>query len=122
MNKDKRLQIRVSTTELEGIGRRAKAAGLSVAEYGRKRLLSVDEPMLAVQESLGFEDPGLSREEILEPDDPEHVAAVRKIMAENGFPASDWTPTIPGRVIEQCDVKDLPPGVRCKECGFVHGS
>jgi Mobilization protein NikA len=122
MTKDKRLQIRVTEEELKGINRRAKAAGLSVAEYGRRQLLFGDEIVLPVQDALAFEDPGLSREEILEPDDPEEAAERRQILEEGGYSVPDWTPTIPGRTEKKCDVENVPFGVRCIKCGELHGS
>ena len=113
--KDRRLQIRVTIAELEGINRRAHAAGLTVAEYGRKVLLAGDSSALIEQESLKFEDPGLSVEEILMPEDPQQVAEVRQILEDSGHDTSgfDWKP---------CTVKDVPSGVRCFNCGRIHGS
>ena len=51
--KDKRLQIRVTEEEMAGISRRARAAGMTVADYGRKRLLFDVTPV--AEESVAME-------------------------------------------------------------------
>ena len=108
--KDRRLQIRVTTEELEGIGRRAKAAGMSVAEYGRSVLLADNNPILVKQESL------LDAPEIdyLGPD-------------PNDMDGEKWGPLDaegdgPNYAKTECDVEGVPPGVRCIKCGELHGS
>jgi len=127
MTKDKRLQIRVTDQELVSIQRRAKAVGLSVAEYGRTRLLAEDAQAIPKQGLLGFEDLGLIGGEILEPDSPEDAAADLGILESVGLSASDWQssvddgPNYDADLGAECSVKDVPPGVRCIECGLVHG-
>jgi hypothetical protein len=147
MAKDKRLQIRVTDEELAGIQRRAKAKGLSVAEYGRSRLLFGDDTVLTEQVSLSLEDPILIPEEITESDrrpktddGPNYAASdddnddflesitehmTKAIENPGEVSARVEGPTISQedykRIIEECEVKDLPPGVRCIKCGFVHG-
>ena len=120
--KNKRLQIRLTDEELDGITRRAKAAGLSVAEYGRTRMLAMDVEPQAEPMSLEFGDslegePGPSyataqAEAEAEGDEP-LSDEVKEQLAKNGIDMPDWTPDTPGSEETEVDleapVKDLSP-------------
>ena len=93
-SKSERLQIRVSAEEHEGIRRRAQAAGMSVADYGRRLLLSGDVEPLLTQESM--------------------LDSVGEAVVADDPIVEDETDVM------FCSVKDVPPGVRCFVCGEVH--
>lgn len=107
--KDQRLQIRMSVEEMASVKKRADAVGLTVAEYARKLMLAGPTPEAP---------PSLLSE--LQPEyitDRSMTIPLSRNITENGETAfrSD-------EQIEPCDVKDVPPGVRCIKCGELHGS
>lgn len=62
-------------------------------------------------------------ETINEPDDPEHVAFVKAIADEHGFPLSDWQPTL--HQDETISIAPVQPAPKekglCENCGEREG-
>ncbi len=135
--KDQRLQIRMTIEEMAAVKRRADAVGLSVAEYARKLMLAGPPP--PVNEgpmSLDLEWSGnlegepaatyawFDAEAKWEGDQGLDDETKQKLKDEHGIEFPDWVPTIPNREPKDgtCNVKGVPPGVRCIKCGKIHGS